>query len=183
MDVSAEYRDFYAGGALAGDLAAWLPWLLDGSGPDGDPPVDLGPDVLNLAGGPATRLPAGRAPDRLTVLGPPDWEPAGLPWADGTFSAVVALLVLQHLPDEAGQDRALAEWRRVLRPGGTVVGLVPHDGPHFRRLDPDGRCHPVDPMTFRSRLAAAGLDDPVVRVWSLVGFRGTAPAGPAAGSR
>ena len=43
-----------------------------------------------------------------------------LPFADGAFDLVVARGVLHHLPDVAG---ALAEWRRVLAPGGAVVLL------------------------------------------------------------
>lgn len=43
-----------------------------------------------------------------------------LPFGDGAFDLVVARGVLHHLPDVAG---ALAEWRRVLAPGGTVVLL------------------------------------------------------------
>lgn len=41
-----------------------------------------------------------------------------LPLADGSVDLVVTRGVLHHLPDPAA---ALAEWRRVLRPGGAVV--------------------------------------------------------------
>src|SRR5206468_2210122 len=41
-----------------------------------------------------------------------------LPLADDTVDVVVTRGVLHHLPDPAA---ALAEWRRVLRPGGAVV--------------------------------------------------------------
>lgn len=41
-----------------------------------------------------------------------------LPLADGSVDLVVTRGVLHHLPDVVG---ALAEWRRVLRPGGAVV--------------------------------------------------------------
>ena len=41
-----------------------------------------------------------------------------LPFDDGAFDLVVGHAVLHHLPD---LDRAFAEFRRVLRPGGTVL--------------------------------------------------------------
>jgi SAM-dependent methyltransferase len=45
-----------------------------------------------------------------------------LPFADGTFDGVLALDVYEHVTDDA---RALAETRRVLRRGGTLVLTVP----------------------------------------------------------
>jgi ubiquinone/menaquinone biosynthesis C-methylase UbiE len=52
-----------------------------------------------------------------------------LPFADGAFDVVVARGVLHHLPDVTA---ALAEWRRVLRPGGAVV-LVSEPTPTVER--------------------------------------------------
>ena len=45
-----------------------------------------------------------------------------LPFGDATFDALLALDVFEHVPDDA---RALAEARRVLRPGGTLILTVP----------------------------------------------------------
>jgi SAM-dependent methyltransferase len=46
-----------------------------------------------------------------------------LPFADGTFDLVTANMVVEHLPDPAG---ALAEVRRVLKPGGVAILHTPH---------------------------------------------------------
>lgn len=49
-----------------------------------------------------------------------------LPFADGTFDAVIVSEVLEHLPNDKG---ALAELVRVLRPGGRMAVTVPRYGP------------------------------------------------------
>jgi ribosomal-protein-serine acetyltransferase len=45
-----------------------------------------------------------------------------LPFADGTFDAITCIDAIHHLADRAG---VLAEWRRVLRPGGHVIFTDP----------------------------------------------------------
>jgi SAM-dependent methyltransferase len=47
-----------------------------------------------------------------------------LPFADGSFDVVAALWMLYHVPDV---ERALAEIRRVLRPGGLLVAVTNGD--------------------------------------------------------
>jgi SAM-dependent methyltransferase len=49
-----------------------------------------------------------------------------LPFEDNAFDIVVSALVLNFIPDRA---KALAEMRRVLRPGGTVAAYVWHRSP------------------------------------------------------
>lgn len=61
-----------------------------------------------------------------------------LPWPEATFGAVILLRVLPHLSRPA---KALAEARRVLRPGGRLV-VAEHGPAHLHRfwklLKPDG---------------------------------------------
>lgn len=92
------------------------------------------------AGGPPGRVVVGieRDPEHLAdaarrfpwirVL---DADAAALPLPDGCADAVTMLDVLEHLPEP---ELALAELRRVLRPGGTLVVSVPHRG-LLHRLD------------------------------------------------
>jgi len=49
-------------------------------------------------------------------------EGIGLPFANSSFDIVGAFDVLEHIDDDRG---ALAEWSRVLNPGGAVVLTVP----------------------------------------------------------
>lgn len=50
-------------------------------------------------------------------------EAERLPWHDGTFDTVVADSVVEHLDDPS---LALAEWRRILRPGGRLIVWSPN---------------------------------------------------------
>jgi SAM-dependent methyltransferase len=56
-----------------------------------------------------------------------------LPLAGSTLDFVVALHLLEHLPDPLG---ALAEWYRALRPGGILLLSVPDQRFWFDRLRP-----------------------------------------------
>ena len=64
----------------------------------------------------------------ITVL---DADATALPFPSACADAVLLLDVLEHI---ARPERVLAEARRVLRPGGTIVVSVPHHGP-LRWLD------------------------------------------------
>lgn len=49
-----------------------------------------------------------------------------LPFADASFDRIIASEVMEHVPDDAA---ALAEFIRVLRPGGTIAITVPAEFP------------------------------------------------------
>jgi SAM-dependent methyltransferase len=73
--------------------------------------VDLNPDLASFARG-------ARVVQTLsTDLGPVD---------SSTVDVVFSSNFLEHLPDKASVLRTLAECRRVLRPGGTMIVLMPN---------------------------------------------------------
>jgi SAM-dependent methyltransferase len=146
-----------------------LPWVL------GDD--ELGPDVLEIGAGPGlvTDLLVERAPRVTAIELDPDLADAlrrrmagrpvevvtadatAMPLPSARFSAAACFTMLHHIPEPAGQDRALAEIARVLRPGGLLLGTDGEDTPARRALHVDDVFTPIDPATFADRLTAAGF--------------------------
>src|SRR5262249_10801263 len=90
-----------------------------------------------------------------------------LPMPDRSFSAAASFTMLHHVPSAELQDQLLAQVARVLRPGGVFVGVDSLDSPSFRTLHEGDICVPVNPLTFESRLRAAGFTDIDLTVWSI----------------
>jgi SAM-dependent methyltransferase len=148
-----------------------LPWALAGR--------DLGDDVLEVGPGP------GRTTDvlRLTVrhltavevdetlaaalanrlrgtnVDVVHADGTALPFEDGRFSGATSFTMLHHVPSAADQDKLLAEVRRVLRPGGLLIGVDSIDGPEWRELHVGDICIPVDPGRLGARLEQAGFTE------------------------
>jgi SAM-dependent methyltransferase len=108
-----------------------------------------------------------------------------MPFADATFSAVVCLTMLHHLPIPELQDRLFAEVHRVLVPGGVFCGSDnPGRGLKFRLIHIGDNRTVVDPATLGARLQRAGLEQARIRTGSRIVFHahrpheGTRPAGP-----
>jgi len=85
-----------------------------------------------------------------------------LSYADGSFDAAYSVSVLEHIPDR-GDEAAMHELIRVVKPGGVVVVTVPYDrkyretfveGPVYERK-PVGR----EPVFFERHYDAAALAD------------------------
>ena len=166
-----------------------LPWALKG--------VELGDDVLEIGPGPGatTDLLRGRA-KRLTALEVDatvatalqkrlnnlgicvvHGDGAAMPFPDSSFSGVVSLTMLHHVPTTALQDRLLAEARRVLRPGAVFAGFDGVGSFLFRLIHLGDTYTPVNPETFAWRLEAAGFAEVAVeRGCHRFRFRATRPA-------
>jgi SAM-dependent methyltransferase len=148
-----------------------IPWVLDA--------VDLGEDVLEVGPGPGLttdvlrtkvpRLTAVEIHDELaaalaqrlagtnvTVICT-DATRTGLP--GDRFSGAVCLTMLHHVPSVERQDALFAEMRRLLRPGGMLVGQDSLDNDELRALHVDDTYVPVDPIELPARLADAGFTD------------------------
>ena len=79
----------------------------------------------------------------------PEWtwmvaDAVHLPFEDDAFEAVYAGEIIEHVPDARA---ALAEWRRVLRPGGTLIVTTPNRDRLLARAN--RRAMPVHPEHVR----------------------------------
>jgi ubiquinone/menaquinone biosynthesis C-methylase UbiE len=177
--ASAEWREL---------VERLLPWVLEGR--------QLGDEVLEVGAGPgmvtdhlrrrAPRVVAVELDERLAAalgrrLAGGNVEvvaadASALPFRDARFSAVACFTMLHHVPSLAAQDRMLAELRRVLRPGGVLVGTDGTDTPARRDLHRGDVFLPVPPEELPGRLAAAGFAEPVVdQRDDRIRFAGVAP--------
>jgi ubiquinone/menaquinone biosynthesis C-methylase UbiE len=78
--------------------------------PEGSTGVDINPRNIELL--------RQRLPNHTVVEG----DVEALPFADASFGTVLCTEVIEHIPDPSA---ALAEYRRVLQPGGVLIGSVP----------------------------------------------------------
>jgi SAM-dependent methyltransferase len=80
-----------------------------------------------------------------------------LPFAAVQFSAVLAVLMLHHLPSAGAQDCTFREAARVLRPGGVFVAFEIHDRWLQRVTHIRSTFTPLHTDTVTARLTAAGF--------------------------
>ena len=85
-------------------------------------PFDLSVADLEDAAAVLGRMLAAAEITGHTLPGCVNGDATRLPFADGAFDRVIAAEVLEHV---AGDERAIAELARVLRPGGTIGVTVP----------------------------------------------------------
>jgi len=80
-----------------------------------------------------------------------------LPLPDHSIDLAITLDVVQHLPLDGGDAQALAELRRVLKPGGHL--FVRTNAQAFPRTadDPTFNFHKYRPAEFRAKLERAGF--------------------------
>ena len=146
-----------------------LPWMLDGA-PLGDHVLEIGAgygaatgELLKRASQVTSleydsrllqKLRAAHRDSRIVSL---RGDATSLPFADGSFSSVVAILVLHHLKSRELQDRAIGEIHRVLRPGGCFFAVEISDGWLNRAMHYKSTFLPVNPASAFARLSCAGF--------------------------
>jgi SAM-dependent methyltransferase len=143
-----------------------LPWVVAGN--------SLGDHVLELGAGPGAGTEAlQRLVPRVTSL---EWshafatrlvaknrnavvqgDAASLPFAERTFSAAIAVLMLHHLRTRAAQESAFREAYRVLRPGGSFFAFEIEDNLLHRLIHIGSVFVPIDRADIADRLSSAGF--------------------------
>ena len=151
-----------------------LPWLTSG--------YKLGDNVLELGAGPGAateelrrssarvtsleydRVFAAKLGSRFsnTNVGVLQGDAASLPFPDGTFSSVFAVLVLHHLKSQGQQEKAFAEIYRVLRPGGAFLAIEIRDGWMHRFAHFRSTFVPIAPSAAIDRLTTLGFSKVIV---------------------
>lgn len=152
--------------ALHRDL---LPWALQG--------VDLGEHVLEIGPGPGltTDVLRKRVPKLTAIEVDPslaralserlrdthatvvEADGSAMPFEDRTFSAVVALNMLHHVPSSMLQDRLFAEAFRTLRPNGVFIGMDNTSTALFRLIHIGDTLVDIEPAGLVERLRKAGF--------------------------
>jgi SAM-dependent methyltransferase len=148
-----------------------LPWAL-GTRDLGDDVLEVGPgpglttDVLRQSVARLTAVEvdpvlAASLADRLrgSKVEVVHADGAALPFEARRFTGATSFWMLHHVPSSELQDGLLSEVRRVLRPGGLLIGVDSIDGPEWRELHAGDTCVPVDPDTLADRLQQAGFVD------------------------
>ena len=153
-------------GERVGDIGAGPGFLAAEMAADGARVIAVDPSAS------MRELARGRSADVEVV----DGSSEALPLPDGTLDAAVATQVLEYVPDVPG---ALAEIRRVLRPGGRVLLLdTDWDSVVWHSSDADRTravlaaweehlADPYLPRTLGAALRDAGFVDVVPSVWPL----------------
>jgi ubiquinone/menaquinone biosynthesis C-methylase UbiE len=84
-------------------------------------------------------------------------DATAMPFADAQFSAAVSFTMLHHVPSAELQDKLLREARRVIKPGGMLIGTDSLSGIRMRLIHIGDTLVPVNPDTFGARLESAGF--------------------------
>jgi SAM-dependent methyltransferase len=114
--------------------------------------------------------------DRVPAVRVVQADATRMPFGDGTFSAVVCLTMLHHLPYPAAQNRLFDEVHRVLVPGGVFCGSDnPGRGLKFRLIHLGDNRTIVDPATLGVRLHGAGFEQAQIRTGSRIVFHAHRP--------
>lgn len=151
-----------------------LPWL--------ERVADLGDDVLEIGPGPglttdllrervatvtaveidddlARALQLRLAGTNVEVI---HGDGTALDLASERFSAATCFSMLHHVASSQAQDQLFTELARVLRPGGSVIGVDSLDSETIRTAHLDDVFVPVDPNALAGRLEAAGFSNVIV---------------------
>jgi ubiquinone/menaquinone biosynthesis C-methylase UbiE len=105
-------------------------------------------------------------------------DAARMAFPDDSFDSAGCFTMLHHIPTVALQNRLLAEIRRVLRPGGVLVGADSLPSTQLHEFHVDDVYNPVEPGTFLVRLQTLGYVDITIGVDQAMRFTAHKPSEP-----
>jgi SAM-dependent methyltransferase len=91
-----------------------------------------------------------------------DGDATAMTFEDDRFTGAICFTMMHHVPTIELQDKLLAEVKRVLRPGATLVASDSLRSDELESHHEDDTYNPVDPAGLPARLEAAGFHDVVV---------------------
>ena len=148
-----------------------FPWAFDG--------IELGDDALKIGARPglttdlirqrvdrltcleidsklATKLERRLAGMNVTVV---EGDGTAMLFEDGRYSSAISLTMLHHIPSSEGQDALFREACRVLKPGGTFVGIDSTPSLRWNLMHISDTRNPIPSSELGGRLEAAGSTD------------------------
>jgi ubiquinone/menaquinone biosynthesis C-methylase UbiE len=84
-------------------------------------------------------------------------DATNLPFSSARFSAATCFTMLHHVRTPVLQDRLMVELRRLIRPGGIVLGTDSVETPARRELHLGDVYVPIDPAGWQERIETAGF--------------------------
>jgi ubiquinone/menaquinone biosynthesis C-methylase UbiE len=153
-----------------------LPRMLEGAGDLGTRVLEVGagfgaataelsrrfPSVISLEYSAAFAANIPRADRAARIV---QGDAAQLPFADGSFTCAIAILMLHHLRSQELQDRAFGEICRVLQAGGIFLAFEIHDGWLQRLIHTSSTFVAVNAGAAHARLNAMGFSRVSVDLW------------------
>lgn len=100
-----------------------------------------------------------------------------MPFEDASFSAVVSLTMLHHVPSAVLQNRLFAQAYRVLKAGGVFAGMDNTWNIGFHLIHLRDTMVVIDPETLGARLEAVGFTGVAIdKIRGRFRFRALRPA-------
>lgn len=128
----------------------------------GDQDKDFSTEGLNIKGIDITRKGETGVGGRKFTKAEPDvtGDVIDLPYRDSSVDYILAAHIFEHLVDPV---EAMTEWKRVLKPGGTLLLSVPNQEKNNTQIMDCSHVHVYTPKSLKTLLCLGGWDVPDIK--------------------